>query len=100
MHSSGSMTRKLGPSWKQSTGQTSTQSVYLHFTQASATTYVIRNYPDELINAQILAGGNFDVAYRHKTEFSSIAGGPGGPGRGRRPRRRGGGRRRGAGGGI
>ena len=29
MHSSGSMTRKFGPSRKQSTGQTSTQSVYL-----------------------------------------------------------------------
>src|SRR5205807_170350 len=30
MHSSGSITRMLGPSRKQSTGQTSTQSVYLH----------------------------------------------------------------------
>src|SRR3546814_5278943 len=30
IHSSGSITRKFGPSWKQSTGQTSTQSVYLH----------------------------------------------------------------------
>ena len=35
------MTRKLGPSWKQSTGHTSTQSVYLHFTQGSVTTNVI-----------------------------------------------------------
>src|SRR5918995_2662723 len=41
MHSSGSITRKFGPSWKQSTGQTSTQSVYLHFMQASVTTKVI-----------------------------------------------------------
>src|SRR6185295_8708817 len=41
MHSSGSMTRKFGPSWKQSTGQTSTQSVYLHLMQASVTTKVI-----------------------------------------------------------
>ena len=38
MHSSGSITRKFGPSWKQSTGQTSTQSVYLHLMQASPTT--------------------------------------------------------------
>src|SRR3990167_6354848 len=41
MHSSGSMTRKLGPSWKQSTGQTSTQSVSLQRMQLSVTTYVI-----------------------------------------------------------
>src|SRR4029453_6292013 len=41
MHSSGSMTRKLGPSRKQSTGQTSTQSVYLHLMQLSVTTKVI-----------------------------------------------------------
>src|SRR5688572_17433792 len=38
MHSSGSMTRKFGPSWKQSTGQTSTQSVYLQRMQFSTTT--------------------------------------------------------------
>src|SRR5690606_39169404 len=38
MHSSGSITRKFGPSWKQSTGQTSTQSVYLHLMQFSVTT--------------------------------------------------------------
>src|SRR5690348_11947665 len=41
MHSSGSIARKFGPSWKQSTGHTSTQSVYLHFTQLSVTTKVI-----------------------------------------------------------
>src|SRR6187401_2144487 len=41
MHSSGSMTRKLGPSWKQSTGHTSTQSVYLHLMHASVTTNAI-----------------------------------------------------------
>ena len=41
MHSSGSITRKFGPSWKQSTGQTSTQSVYLHLMQVSVTTKVI-----------------------------------------------------------
>src|SRR5690606_25101729 len=38
MHSSGSITRKFGPSWKQSTGQTSTHSVYLHLMQFSVTT--------------------------------------------------------------
>jgi hypothetical protein len=31
----------FGPSWKQSTGQTSTQSVYLHLMQLSMTTWVI-----------------------------------------------------------
>src|ERR1700751_68337 len=41
MHSSGSMISMFGPSRKQSTGQTSTQSVYLHFTQDSVTTYVM-----------------------------------------------------------
>ena len=41
MHSSGSIVRKFGPSWKQSTGQTSTQSVYLQRIQLSVTTYVI-----------------------------------------------------------
>src|SRR6185436_11817845 len=41
MHSSGSMTRKLGPSRKQSTGQTSTQSVYLQRMQLSVTTWVM-----------------------------------------------------------
>jgi hypothetical protein len=34
----GSITRKLGPSRKQSTGQTSTQSVNLHLMQLSVTT--------------------------------------------------------------
>src|SRR5437868_5266628 len=43
MHSSGSITRKFGPSWKQSTGQTSTQSVYLHLMQFSVTTKGIEN---------------------------------------------------------
>src|SRR3546814_719594 len=43
MHSSGSMTRKLGPSRKQSTGHTSTQSVYLHLIQFSVTTWVIQD---------------------------------------------------------
>src|ERR1041385_6897243 len=38
MHSSGSITSMLGPSRKQSTGHTSTQSVYLHLIQDSVTT--------------------------------------------------------------
>src|ERR1700722_3792114 len=41
MPSSGSITRKFGPSWKQSTGQTSTQSIYLHLMQVSVTTNVM-----------------------------------------------------------
>src|SRR5690606_9971571 len=47
MHSSGSITRKLGPSRKQSTGHTSTQSVYLHLIQFSVTTWVIRDSADK-----------------------------------------------------
>jgi len=31
----------FGPSWKQSTGQTSTQSMYLHLMQFSVTTKVM-----------------------------------------------------------
>ncbi len=41
MHSSGSMVRKFGPSRKQSTGQTSTQSVYLQRMHDSRTTWVM-----------------------------------------------------------
>src|SRR5687767_4774114 len=41
MHSSGSITSMFGPSRKQSTGQTSTQSVYLQRIQDSVTTWVI-----------------------------------------------------------
>src|SRR5690606_36009520 len=45
MHSSGSIVSMFGPSWKQSTGHTSTQSVYLHLMQASVTTKVMmRSY--------------------------------------------------------
>src|ERR1700735_4115185 len=44
MHSSRSITRKFGPSWKQSTGQTSTQSMYLHLMQLSVTTNAM-TYP-------------------------------------------------------
>src|SRR5690606_20120703 len=45
MHSSGSIVSMFGPSWKQSTGHTSTQSVYLHLMQASVTTKVIAAAP-------------------------------------------------------
>src|SRR5690606_10915106 len=45
MHSSGSITSMFGPSWKQSTGHTSTQSVYLHLMQASVTTNVMLEIP-------------------------------------------------------
>src|SRR5881397_1368831 len=45
MHSSGSITRKFGPSRKQSTGHTSTQSVYLQRIQDSVTTWVMGNAP-------------------------------------------------------
>src|SRR6185503_6770369 len=38
MHSSGWMTSMLSPSLKQSTGHTSTQSMYLHLMQSSVTT--------------------------------------------------------------
>ena len=38
---SGSITKKLGPSKNASTGQTATQSVYLHFMQLSVTTKVM-----------------------------------------------------------
>src|SRR3546814_15722221 len=57
IHSSGSITRKFGPSWKQSTGQTSTQSVYLHLMQFSVTTKVMlrsRLEPVEFYGARSL----------------------------------------------
>ena len=38
MQTLGSITKKFFPSWKQSTGQTSTQSIYLQLTQLSVTT--------------------------------------------------------------
>jgi hypothetical protein len=38
------MISMFGPSRKQSTGQTSTQSVYLHLMQASVTTCVISSF--------------------------------------------------------
>src|SRR5271167_4140567 len=53
MHSSGSMTRKLGPSWKQSTGQTSTQSMYLHLMQLSVTTNVMTYPSPALLNLRL-----------------------------------------------
>src|SRR5215212_10102020 len=44
IHSSGSMISMFGPSRKQSTGHTSTQSVYLHLMQDSVTTCVISSF--------------------------------------------------------
>src|SRR3569832_1089075 len=41
MHSSGAMASMFGPSRKASTGQTSTQSVYLHRIQQTETTCVM-----------------------------------------------------------
>src|SRR5690606_20472642 len=56
MHSSGSITRKLGPSWKQSTGHTSTQSVCLHLMQFSVTTKGIRALCGRLREGSEVAG--------------------------------------------
>src|SRR3979490_2530117 len=54
LHSSGSITRKFGPSWKQSTGQTSTQSIYLHLMQLSVTTNAM-TYPSlDLLNVNTI----------------------------------------------
>ena len=47
MHSSGLITRKFGPSQNASTGQTSTQSVYLQRMQASVTTKVMAMPPGQ-----------------------------------------------------
>src|SRR5690606_19849056 len=56
MHSTGSMTRKLGPSWKQSTGHTSTQSVCLQLMQFSVTTWVTCRPPDALGTGGMFVG--------------------------------------------
>src|ERR1700693_2552881 len=55
MHSSGSMTRKLGPTRKQSTGHTSTQSVYRQRMQDSVTTWVITFLSMNYFNQQQIA---------------------------------------------
>src|SRR5688572_7009957 len=68
MHSSGSMTRKFGPSWKQSTGQTSTQSVYLQRMQFSTTTKGMAMFRGRADDAAILparAGGAQATATRN-----------------------------------
>lgn len=62
IHSSGSITRKLGPSWKQSTGQTSTQSVYLHLIQFSVTTKVMSSSRCWLNVANFTKAVSFAVA--------------------------------------
>src|SRR5436190_21474404 len=54
MHSSVSITSMLGPSRKQSTGHTSTQSVYLHLMQLSVTTYaMVRTSPPGLDDSRV-----------------------------------------------
>src|SRR5689334_9008195 len=58
MHSSGSITRKFGPSWKQSTGHTSTQSVYLHLMQFSVTTKGMGAIRDETLPSLALPAGS------------------------------------------
>src|SRR4051812_34672309 len=55
MHSSGSITSMFGPSRKQSTGQTSTQSVYLHLMQDSVTTWVMKKFPGTGVYPQLTA---------------------------------------------
>src|SRR5712664_582824 len=68
MHSSGSITSMLGPSRKQSTGHTSTQSVYLHLMQLSVTTYaIVRTIPPDLGDSH---------AFRRATQYL-ITHGPG-----------------------
>src|SRR5690348_3369114 len=66
MHSSGSIARKFGPSWKQSTGHTSTQSVYLHFTQLSVTTKVIGS------RAQSIGSASNDRTYSASIEAAGV----------------------------
>src|SRR5690348_14460371 len=66
MHSSGSIARKFGPSWKQSTGHTSTQSVYLHFTQLSVTTKVIGS------RAQSIGSASNDRTYSASIEAAVV----------------------------
>src|SRR5262245_17276028 len=63
MHSSGSMTSMLGPSWKQSTGHTSTQSVYLHLMQLSVTTWVmLLPLPVSAPLGRLVRGRNYKAA--------------------------------------
>src|SRR6185436_19138658 len=56
IHSSGSMMSMFGPSRKQSTGHTSTQSVYLHLMQDSVTTWVIRSFSSDRRNGKCARG--------------------------------------------
>src|SRR3954447_10966282 len=61
MHSSGSITSMFGPSRKQSTGQTSTQSVYLHLMQDSVTTCVITAPGADPMVAARSIGGSYSA---------------------------------------
>src|SRR3990167_2479856 len=63
MHSSGSITSILGPSWKQSTGHTSTQSVYLHLMHLSRTTKVtIKSFQSRLHKGDTLINCDYSVS--------------------------------------
>src|SRR5574337_1266890 len=53
MHSSGSIAGKFAPSWKQSIGHTSTQSVYLHLMHLSVTTWVMITSSAEALDGEL-----------------------------------------------
>src|SRR5574337_442742 len=59
MHSSGSIAGKFAPSWKQSIGHTSTQSVYLHL---SVTTWVMITSSAVVLVRKLGASGNPEFA--------------------------------------
>src|SRR5258708_1151814 len=63
MHSSGSITSMLGPSRKQSTGHTSTQSVYLHLMQLSVTTYAMVRTTPPCLSASLAFRENSGISY-------------------------------------
>src|SRR6266404_3063300 len=72
MHSSGSITRKFGPSWKQSTGQTSTQSIYLHLMQLSVTTNAM-TYPSlDLLNVNTILPHSRNAGARKRLGGSGL----------------------------
>src|SRR5689334_23462948 len=70
MHSSGSMTRKFGPSWKQSTGHTSTQSVYLHLMHDSVTTKAID--PVLFLGSHPKIGGRYSASAETPLHFGDV----------------------------
>src|SRR5882757_7332528 len=76
MHSSGSITRKFGPSWKQSTGQTSTQSIYLHLIQLSVTTNAMFYPYLERLNERLLCHAGLQRTRQLREVMILAAGGP------------------------